>query len=369
VRAVVAIAVTLVAAGCAVSSHGSGTGRPASAIALLADRDVVVLRLKGHALSSRPLRVFASATPAIPLVAGNYIAHSPDRKEIYVLSPASTDAGQQFAVIRERDLRVIRRFQLHGMIYRALTVGRRTGRLYLAGNTGTESSRDGETREAAWLAILSPETGKTLASSRLRPPNHDWQVFSIATTADEARVWVSYHGSDTTGADWIAIMRGKRARCEARALPGQGCIRQHGAVVADGNDVLGTTGEGPVLRIGPGGTLRATYPVNLAGDHVTELALSPDRARVAVLGPCDYLGGFELITPANRRTQVVAHPSKSVCGARATWLDNARILLARDLETALTDQPSSVVVIDPPSAEIVATADEPSDLVDLQAIA
>ena len=127
---------------------------------------------------------------------------------------------------------------------------------------------------------------------------HDWWVFDAAVSADESRLYVSYHGGCsenfalcTSGADWLDADSGELTRCRRPSLPANGCIsRVHGGVEMVGNRFLATTGATPILEI-RGARIARRWKTRLAGNHVMEFAIDSMGDQAYVVGQCHYAGG------------------------------------------------------------------------------
>jgi hypothetical protein len=299
-------------------------------------------------------------------VAGDYLGLAPDRRRVYVLSPSSLGSAQAVAVVSVQTGQLLKRFELpRGPVYRSLTVGPRTGRLYLAANERPEAASSSQ-REGAAVYVADPGSGRILSVTQVRDRfKYDWRVFSTTVSSDESRLWISYHGTDTTGADSLTIDGLRLRHCASQADGGIACVNLHGRVVAYRRGLLATTGEGPLLEIRANGTVAARYAVQLKADHLTEFALDPNSGRVAVIGPCDYTGGVSVISLEDHRATTFSHPSRRVCGARIAFLDSTHLLLARDSQTSLVGTPSSIVVFDIDSRHITRQISSPTDIVDI----
>src|SRR5581483_1154299 len=76
-----------------------------------------------------------------------------------------------------------------------------------------------------------------------RQDSHDWTIYQGVLSADEMTAYVSYHGSDTTGADWF-VLGDELERCPPSQISaGMGCIPGHGKIqVSDGQIYIATGG-------------------------------------------------------------------------------------------------------------------------------
>jgi hypothetical protein len=214
-----------------------------------------------------------------------------------------------------------------GVRYTGLLLGR-SGRLYAFGNAGAGGSR----RWHAVLTIVDMESGAVAASETLREAERgkwrgwgqDWFVYGGALSADERRLILSYHGTDTTGADQFRISPGSRVsasgRAERRCLgrgprwpcgPGRVDIPPvHGAVAAVDTGFVGAAGENGLVRLGRRG--RVVGRISAAPDeHLMDFALDGARSLLYV-SSCDRRPAIHRLDLARHRQQTL--PSGRVCG-------------------------------------------------------
>lgn len=285
-------------------------------VALLTDRSLVRVATTTGAIVTR-VRIGPRSSPPN---SGRFLALAPDGGTLFVLMPGAADVAQVIAVVDPETLRVRARISVPAeIIFRALVVGPGSGRLYLFGNRLTAG---GNGAEDAVVAIVDPTRSTNVRTWTIRDAGgHDWFVFDAAVSADESRVYVSYHGGCgpddfalcTGGADWLDAEAGELTSCRRRSLPANGCIsRVHGGVEALGNRFLATTGEGPILEI-QGARIPARWKHRLAGNHVMEFAVDSMRDQVYVTGQCYYVGGVSLVDIKSGQTRVL---TRDVCGDR-----------------------------------------------------
>jgi hypothetical protein len=185
-----------------------------------------------------------------------------------------------------------------GIHYSGLLLGR-SGMFYAYG-----AKKVGPSRWDAVLAIGDVRTGDMKASRTLRkavrgdpaPWGKGWVVFWAALSADERRLVVSYHGGDTTGADWFRISptfdisagRMAERRCKDRPPrwpcgPGRTDVpRVHGAVTAAGAGFVAATGTNDLLELDRGGHRIGHLRVRRNTSHLMDFALDGDRRHVYV---------------------------------------------------------------------------------------
>jgi hypothetical protein len=312
-------AVAILAVGAACSLDDDSTERPrtpqaqTAVLALLADRTLVEISSTSGRIVRR--RVLGPGTPFADL--GSYLALSDDSRRLFVLTPRSPGSGQELAILDPAGLRPTESFPLdRGIVFRAVAVGPRTGRLYLFGNR-----RAGGGAEDAVVAVLDPSSGETQTSTVREAEGHDWWIIDGAVARDESRLYLSYHGGCdvidrlcTNGADWIDINGDRLARCGRRTASGVGCLaRVHGGVEALEDGLLAATGTPKLIRISDQGKVIADLPSRLAGNHVMEFAVDRAVERAYALGQCLYTGGVSVLDLRSERTRLL---SPNVCGER-----------------------------------------------------
>ena len=321
-------------------------------LALLADRTLVQIAPDSAEVVAR-----AELGPPQPFAAsGRFLALSRDRRRLFVLIPAAPGRAQEIRVLDVATLRPVLRFALaEGIVFRALAVGARTGRLYVFGNR----PRRGRTEDAV-ITVVGP-TGADPQTTIVRATKgYDWWIIDAAVAQDESRIYVSYHGN-TTGADWIEVDGDALERCRVRSAPGIGCVtRVHGGVEALDDGFLATTGQNPVLQISRTGRIVGTRRSRLPGNHVMEIALDPQRERAFAVGQCSYTGGLSMIDLVTGRTELV---TPDVCGeAIAAGAD--LVAVAERYNATVLGAPSRIALVDPRSGS-ARYAKLPLDAVDI----
>jgi hypothetical protein len=88
-------------------------------------------------------------------------------------------------------------------------------------------------------ASLEP---RDVFTARLEPADKEWTLYQASVAADERRIFVSYHGTDTTGVDWFDVDGSRLVRCTKRQRPNVGCISgAHGGfALVDGGLIVAT---------------------------------------------------------------------------------------------------------------------------------
>jgi hypothetical protein len=185
-----------------------------------------------------------------------------------------------------------------GVRYSGLLLGR-SGMFYAYGARRVASGR--------WDAVLTigdARTGDLKGSHTLRKAERgarahwgkSWWIYGAALSGDERRIVLSYHGGDTTGADWFRISppsdisAGGMAerRCRDRPPqwpcgPGRTDVpRVHGAVKAFGAGFIGATGGNDLLELDRRGHGVGRPGVRKNTSHLMDFAVDDDRRHVYV---------------------------------------------------------------------------------------
>jgi hypothetical protein len=259
-----------------------------------------------------------------------------------------------------------------GIVFREIAVGPRTGRLYLvgtrAGHVVPALRAQGSPREqSAVLRVVDPTGGRVLFGATLREAGRfDWIAISAAVSPDETRLYVSYHGCCTTGADWFEITESGVTRCRARRpADGAGCVAEaHGVVEPFADGFVAATGGPDVLGVDASGSVRERWAMPLTRPHLMEIALDGER-RLYALGDCQGAGGLARIDLTDGTAHVLAQPDDPyICGDRLrVGLENVLVVAS---QLSLTATPPGLLVIDGDTGRVleqVATDPEPTDVV------
>jgi hypothetical protein len=301
----------------------------------------------------------------IDMATGRQLAESvtPNRSRALITGrlARATSGDEVFAVLNEGDMAVIgalntRTFaerevaQLPLDSYPALAVGSRTGRLFAFRSAGATvvvvDAKTGEQRTL--LAFLSGQ-----------------EVYSGAVSADERRIYVSYHGN-ATGIDWFDLT-GEEWR------PG-GHLMSHGGFALVGETLLAASGDPSIAEVDATGRTLRTFDTALYGNHLMEFAVDSQRRIIYAAGPCDYAGGFSA-TPWPRSgaapTRVLV-PARdySVCGARISLEPNGQwvAIASRDDVVPRASRAGSVLIVDTRTGIVVQRLATSSDVVDVLAV-
>jgi hypothetical protein len=288
--------------------------RRAAAVALLENNSLVFYTERGRAMASISL---GRAGPES--VGGPYLNHDARRAELVALVRGR--AQDELVALDLTQARVVRRLRLPaGIRFGALDVAR-DGRVILGGNVGSgREAVDGAEAQTAVLAVVDPrfrrarrmELRSAVARGRFGYP--DWQVADVAVAADGSAAVVTYHGVNTSGADFIAIRGLDAVRCRGGNPTALGCIAiVHGAVESSSSGFVATLGTPPRLAsLDSRGKTLALLDVGLQEAHLTEFALSGDVA--VTLERCPRGGGMSEVRISDGRTEVL-HPPAAPPGA------------------------------------------------------
>jgi hypothetical protein len=305
------------------------------------------------------------------------MALSPDTRTLFVLVPRGQGqpaAPDRVAVLDPATLRLRASYPLDAATtYRSLALGARSGRLYLFGN------RAGPHGQAALVATLDSASGRVLDRWVVRPAGgRNWLVYRGIATADERHLVVSYHGSDTTGADVLGLAGGRLAHCPA-GPPWAGCLPGvHGDVVAVGDRLLATTGDAQrVEELTLDGRVLRRWASGLAGNHLMELAVDA-AGRAYAIGSCGYAGGLSVIDLDTGPARPLAAPvaggglagaPPTVCGERIeAGLRGLLVVAKRGRPVPTPQSPGALLLIDAQDGRLLHTIPTPSEPVDLMLV-
>lgn len=245
-----------------------------------------------------------------------------------------------------------------GVAYRSLAVGTRTGVVYLFGNRPSGRATLGTGQDAV-VTVLDAQSGRVIRSWTARSADgRDWSVYRGEVSADEQRVFLSYHGSDTTGVDWFTLRGQTLTRCRPPA-PDLACIDSHGDFTPYGSGLLVATGLSAIKQVGLRGRVIRRYDTDLRGNHLMGFALDRERKRLYAVGSCGYVGGLSMVqlsTGATRRLaprlpktrdSEAALPANGVCGERISRLGQGRVVITKVANSVPEpDSAGSVLVVD-----------------------
>jgi hypothetical protein len=254
------------------------------------------------------------------------IAPTKDRKLIAVLVRG---ASSEVALVDTESGSVVGRRALpSGLSYRALDVGPISGRLYVFGSLVVGPSR-GETpgpAADAVVTILAPDLSALVMSPTARyGTDANWLVFQGKADPSESHLLVSYHGTDTTGIDMIAL-DGNRL-VNPCTQPRVGCIQSHGGFVTRGDRLYMATGGSKIIEADTSGKALQEIETGIENEHLMEFTLDSTGSRLFFAGSCRYSRGLFVVDLRTRKTRALAKQRSSICGERVLVADEARLVI------------------------------------------
>jgi hypothetical protein len=220
----------------------------------------------------------------------------------------------------------------------------------------------------AHLLAVDPGARRVRKSIEIRPlERRDWFVNTASVAPDERTLYVTYHGSDTTGADWIALPELRRCRRSPR--PWAGCLpdQLHGHLqpLAAGGFVA-ATGSPRLVRYDGSRRLAAKLNTRLAGNHLMDFAVDKREDAVAAVGSCEYRPGLALLDLRTGKAHVPTR-EPDVCGGRIVFAGNA-LLIGRNAGQVAGPRPGTILVVNPASGATTGSLPTPAEVVDLVAL-
>jgi hypothetical protein len=188
--------------------------------------------------------------------------------------------------------------------YRGMAVGR-SGRIYAYG-----VRRAGRSHIPV-LMILDP-SGAPIASRTVPGrTRRDWWVYWGAPSTDERTFMFTYHGGNTTGADWLDLSDAAVRRCEGRDRDRACLFEVHGAVEPYGSGFLATTGS-EVIQVAANGRVTRRLRAKPRNVHLMHFALDADRAQL-YMSSCGNRPAVQRVDLARDRVKTIR--SGHICGA------------------------------------------------------
>lgn len=345
--------------GCLVTGSGPAASaeRPAAVYAYLADNTIV--RTDEQFGVWRITRIAPKA--AVQGGAGHSLAFSADGRTLWALSVT----GQRLVALAPLTLAIRRSIAFPPTeVPRALAVGPRTGRLYVAYTVERPVPKRRDQPKDARLRILDPSGTRRLADTLVRPAGRrSWWVYALAVDQEERRAYVSYHGSDTSGLDTLNIRDRRMTRCRR---PGYlVCWGQpHGTVAVVGDNVYAATGAPWIGEYARDGTLGRRLETGLGNVHLMEFAVTPGGDRLYAATWCAFGLAFASVDVASGE----ATPLKSTaCGNSIAATSTSAIVGSIRRGVADPNRRGKLLVVDPATGDVVRQHMTPSEPVDLLA--
>jgi hypothetical protein len=238
------------------------------------------------------------------------LAATPDGQTVQALVRQPPGARDVVVTVDAASLATRRSYPLRPGVRYAGVVFARSGRLFAYG------TRRGPRGSVPVVTILDTATGAIIGThvvpGRAR---RDWSVYWAAVSADERRLMLTYHGGNTTGADWLDVSGGAFTRCPSRRYRNRACVFEvHGSITPYRDGFLATTGsEGPfgkLIQIGADGHVTRRLRVRPYA-HLMAFGLDADRS-VAYISACSRHPAIRSLDLVHGHLQ--SHPSGRYCG-------------------------------------------------------
>lgn len=291
--------------------------------------------------------------------AGHSLAFSADGRTLWALSVT----GQRLVGLSPATLALRKRVTFAPTeVPRALAVGRRSGRLYVAYTVERPVPKRRDQPKDARLRILDPSGTRTLADTLVRPAGRrSWWVWALVIDDQERRAYMSYHGSDTSGLDALSISGRRMTRCRR---PGYiVCWGQpHGTLAVVGDHVYTATGAPWIGEYAPDGTLRRRLETGLENVHLMEFAVNPAQDKFYAVAWCFFGAAFATVNlPSGEPTT----SNSRACGNSIAATDTSAIVGSIRRGVADPDRRGKLLVVDPATGDVTRQHVTPSEPVDI----
>lgn len=318
------VVLAAICVGAAAASNGrEAAGRPAVVYAYLANNTIV--RTDAAFSTWKVARVGKAPTDIIST--GELLAHSRDHRTVWAL--VRSESTLVALTPQLRTLKVIslpKRWSV-----RALTVGPKSGHLYIGYNVETLKRGRVDPLRSARLAVFTSDGSRRITDTLLRPHGgRSWLVWSLALDPAERRAYISYHGSDTTGLDVATIRGATIVNCRSgRDARGSGCwTHPHGLALAGEDDVVASTGSQTIEVYDTNGTLVRSLDTGLENNHLMEFAIDRAGDRLVAAGSCGYVPGFAVVGYSAGERKVLTR-SRSICGETVAFAGRDLVLVGK----------------------------------------
>lgn len=335
-------------------------------------------------------RLTAPPPPGADQAVGHYLVLSGDGGYVLTLVPCQPKAPDRLAIVDAGTGQVQVMYALPDTAtFRSLALGPRTGRVYLFGNAGEVVRPPGldplaPRQVSVLVAVLDPARGQVVADWTVRPADgHDWRVYQGAVSPDEGRLYVSYHGPDTTGIDWFDLAPDGPHRCPDGKRPGRGCLDGHGGFVLYQDGLLAATGTPMVLELDQTDAVRRGLDTSLTGNHLVEFVVDEAAQRLYAVGSCGYTGGFSAISlrgggvptpptvPGEWFWITTPGPPLTLrrggaCGERLALGDTSLLVVGKTQQPVpRPGRPGALLMLEPSSGDVTLTVPTPSEPIDV----
>ncbi len=261
------------------------------------------------------------------------------------------------------------------VFYRGISVGRQSGFLYLFGNRITGADRGsgphGGPPLDAIVRVVEPRGGAVQRTWTARAfDGTSWFVWQGEVTADETAVYLSYHGTDTTGIDRLEVRHSGLVGCGAGSGRGTACLVTHGGFELLGSTVLALGGQSDLVEVAVDGREIRRFALQLPGNHLMDLFLDVVEGVVFVPGSCGYAGGLARLDLASGQVRTLVPPAaseaKEICGDRVTLARPDVLVLGHNAAPVPSRSGGGrLVFVDPATGREVGSRVLASDVLDI----
>lgn len=304
------------------------------AYALTSSNQLVAIDLNSGRITSQ---LQLAPQPHVDVHTRHGLAASPDGRSLYALATGGPGAD---AVVQEvPPARVVRKVPLvSGQArFQAIAVAPHSA----LGSVATGPVRDPAhgAPQSAVLLRVHPDGGQSNFTLRVGD-DLDWRPWQAAVSPDESRLYVSYHGSDTTGIDWYDLQSESLERCQLpQKYRGTACLATHGGFMVLGDRVLASGGTADLELYRREGSLERSYSNLLRRSHTMEFAINAAGRSLYQSAPCFYAGGLSKVDLESGKATILApegYPT-TICGERIAVTKGGRLVIVSESALLLVE--------------------------------
>lgn len=306
--------------------------------ALTSSNQLVAVDLNSGRITSQ---LQLAPQPHVDVHTRHALAASPDGRSLYALATGGPGADAVVQVVPPA--KILRKVPLVSGQARflAIAVAPHSGDVYALGSVATGPVRDPAhgAPQSSVLLLVHPDGRQR--NFTLRPGDDlDWRPWQAAVSPDESRLYVSYHGSDSTGIDWYDLQSDSLERCQLpQKYRGTACLATHGGFTVLGDRVLASGGTADLELYRRDGSLERSYYNLLHRSHTMEFAINAAGQSLYQSAPCSYAGGLSKVDLESGKTTILAPEGYpiTICGERMAVTKGGRLVIVSESALLLVE--------------------------------